>query len=546
MEVYKKFNRLKNKQKLYLILLLTVIVHTSYIFNSFSWLDHGDIESGRTIIEISQFYKAFITTFGGTNFFRPLITLFNSIDHWLYEDLSFGYHVTNITLHLCVTWISFHFLKIYFNLGQKQSLLGSLIVGIHPLSWLPVGAISYRSELLATFFTLSSLVYYIKLEEKNLKTWLLFFVLTSLAFFSKETSLFWIPLLILLWEVQRGELKISRTKNFLSFAIRKLALLMTPLSVYLFLRIVSVGVIWSNDSRKLNLSQWIGTRIVSIAKQIIWLFSPFKPGLSDATRIYSITDAAPFSIFILSVVLLLLVRKRFSEKKVSPRIYKVLGFFVIALFPALNILPLPRFTSPHYSYFAVVGVGGLITFFHLESRFNRSILVIWLIIAAFTTFRSGFLFKDDKTLFSYETAIDNHFLEGHYYLGNYYLRKSEYAKAEYEYEAILNSSSDYIGYFDIPSFYVNYAAVRLAYGNYQKAKEMLYKSIEAGYEDIGVYYNLALVEREEGNYAEVVELLAPYKDQWKRPEPLLLLAEAYLKQGKEEEARQIGNILEGF
>jgi hypothetical protein len=138
------------QKKLFYLLVLVIIffIHVSYISNGFVWLDHGDIESGRAILPLSDLPHALFSRFGETGFYRPLVTITESIDAAVYGDWAPGFHLTNIFLHLIVVALVPLFLGAFFSLTFFELLFAMLLVGVHPYGWLPVGAISYRPELL--------------------------------------------------------------------------------------------------------------------------------------------------------------------------------------------------------------------------------------------------------------------------------------------------------------------------------------------------------------------------------------------------------------
>jgi len=130
-------------------MIITFLVHASYTAGGFVWLDHGDIETGRSIAGLSEAAGLFIKGFGSTGFYRPIVSLVNSSDKWLYGNRPWGWHLTNVILHTMVTGAVYFFCRSFFRVNKKIATTAALIFGVHTLSWLPAGAISYRPELLA-------------------------------------------------------------------------------------------------------------------------------------------------------------------------------------------------------------------------------------------------------------------------------------------------------------------------------------------------------------------------------------------------------------
>ncbi|MFQ5632442.1 MAG: hypothetical protein ACE5I1_27040, partial [bacterium] len=119
---------------------MTLLTHASYINNGFAWLDNGDIVQSRAILSMTELLKAFTQPFGETGFYRPLVTIFHSLDFAIYGDWAPGFHLTNVLLHCAAAACAVLFVMAFFSIPIRKSMFAALIFAIHPLSWLPVGA----------------------------------------------------------------------------------------------------------------------------------------------------------------------------------------------------------------------------------------------------------------------------------------------------------------------------------------------------------------------------------------------------------------------
>ena len=353
-----------------LILFVVVLVsHASYILNGFTWLDHGDIENRQAIAELSDFKKIFFSPFGETNFYRPIVTIFHSIDSTIYGTWAPGFHITNILLHVLGSIFAYLFIRKFFELTQTESLIAAIIFGIHPLSWLPVGAISYRPEILVTLFTLASLVAYFEYHAKHTqKSLLLFYLSALLALLSKETALFLIPALIILYHYKNST-------NKKAFSRKTLLTLLTLISLYGTLHAIAIPKLWSIKSPQWNLSESIGTRILALEYRLTEIPSPITPALADTIVKTPIADWRVFATITAVIALLLFT----FSKKTNASERKAVLFIFITLLPALNIIPLPRLSSPHYGYFPAIGIGVLFTLLLRRHYFFRFIIGAWII-----------------------------------------------------------------------------------------------------------------------------------------------------------------------
>ncbi len=144
--------------------------------------------------------------------YRPIRTLTFAVDYFFWEDNPFGYHLTNLFLHmlnvLVIYMLLSHLLIAAKGAGNMDRgwrrgvpFLAALLFAAHPVHTESVNFIKNRAELLAGLFFLLSLSLFIKtaLGEKKTKAvlWgsfsMMFF---GLALLCKETALALPPILI--------------------------------------------------------------------------------------------------------------------------------------------------------------------------------------------------------------------------------------------------------------------------------------------------------------------------------------------------------------
>lgn len=537
------------------VVISVFLVHTSSLDNDFVWLDHGDIEEQRAIYPLDRLRFAFVEPFGETGFYRPMVSVAHSIDAAVYGLSPFGFHATNLLLFVATVLAAVCFARYFFLLTTGEAAIAALIFGLHPLSALPAGAISYRPELFAALFTFLAVSMHIRTRSGPVRivnriiTWVLIFC----ALFSKESALFWVPALILVWELSRWRSQADDGTEGVHSAAQQSVARWRParllfigecaaIAIYLYLRQIAVPEVWHATGSFLDWSQALGTRLSALGMRLVELISPLAPSLSDATRLQPLLSPACVLTVTAIVVLGYLVYRARSDV----RIVRLGWFFAIALAPALNLIPLPRFSSPHYGYLASLAVGVLAVVVWQRLQAMRPALrimsvaagVLWLLIAGFNTFRFGFRFENDRTLFAPEVAADPHFLEGHAYLGQYWMEQQQWLQAKEALEAALREPLGIIAYVDRGSAQVNLAGVMIRLGDLSRADSLLHAMsgrVSPG-DQLFVDYYMALIALQQGNFSRVIELLVPYQDSWQRGEPLLLLAKALQHLNRTEEA----------
>lgn len=551
------------------VLGITLAAHASYIGNGFVWLDHIDIEAGKALVALSQWWTAFAVRYAETGFYRPLVTLLHSADHALYGNWAPGFHLTNLLLHAAVTAMAVLVFRDLLSrrpdarLSAGEQLAFGLVVGLHPLTWLPAGAISYRPELLVTLFVLCTVYAH---QRAVLKRDRRFVVLAAaflfLALCSKESALVWAPGALALWELSRRRIaktqtsagtrrspkrKESSAPNAKGKSLHGPALYLSEAGVlvlYLLLRWQAVPDLWEAGAVSLSLSEALGTRLSVLPNYAIILLSPLKPSLSDATRVVAVDSLLALGgVLLLAFFILTLWRTGLRSGSGFGLIW-----IALALAPALNIVPLPRFTSPHYAYFALPGLAALVI---LASRALKArqpalhraaaaVYGLWLAVAGLSTMAAGTHFQSDLTLFQPEVRADANFLEGQYYLGDYFVQQGELEQAERAYRAALANPANVIAYVDQTAAAMNLAGLLLQQNRLAEAEEILQRAAAHAEprRQPEVAYNRALVASRQKNDGAVVTLLAERPYVWQRPEPLLLLANSLRNLGRMQEALQ--------
>jgi hypothetical protein len=526
------------------VLLVIFLLHLSYLPNGFVWVDHVDIEQGRLLFPLEHITDVFFYRFGDTGYYRPLVSFVTSIDFALYKTFTPGYHLTNVLLHLAVSGVVPLFLSVFVGLTLPEMLLAAFIMGIHPLAVLPAGVLSYRAELLYTLFTLLTVFFH----GRARKSGNLFFAFAAvvsfyLALISKETAIVIIPLIIIFWELlqRKKEKKSTHTRHI--FDVWPLLFSeILALGIYLLFRFRAVPEIWKAASVDLPFSDAIGTRMEVFVRMLSHFITPLRVSISDAVPIVGVLSF--FTVFILVLLILFIMYLRTNSIR-SPLVIMLI-LFLITLTPVLNIVSLSRFGSPHYGYLPLAVFSGIVLLF-LRWGLNRSFIIkksilialcVWLFVMAWTTFWTGFQFKNDQTLFEPEVQRDPHFLEGYFYLGNWYLTHTHLKEAEDAYIKAQKTDPKILAYQEQRSILINLASVYMAKNNLHKADEILTQAeYLPGDENVqALYHNRMILLHMKHDYKSVYALSQDSRAFPYTPTIYLILADSLHNLGRDKEA----------
>lgn len=151
------------------ILLLTLLtVFTAYspaLSGNFVWDDRNLIERPASIHQIQPLTSYFKQTFWNTedhqrqnrSFYRPLVTLSYAVEWQIWDGKPFGFHLTNIFIHLFNCILVF-FLALKWEAKPRAALVGMGVFGLLPRLSESVAWISGRTDTMAAFFTFGSLL----------------------------------------------------------------------------------------------------------------------------------------------------------------------------------------------------------------------------------------------------------------------------------------------------------------------------------------------------------------------------------------------------
>lgn len=481
------------------VALVLFIVHITYIPNLFTWLDHTDIEKGRAL---KTGWQIITTRFSDTSFYRPMVTFAHLVDFKLYGLWAPGYHITNILLHISAAFAATVALSVFLPLSIAEQVIVALFIGIHPIGWLPAGQISYRPELLLSLFCSLTIICYRRARQNNsVFHSIIAAILFLCALWSKETALIMLPLSLAVWETCINLLQWKKQTYI------PIATCVTSLAVYLLIRLRAVPEVWSQSSHHLSLSNAIGTRLVSLGHLLIELISPFIPRLSDATMIYKITSmqAIICGLFLFGLIAIV-IKWRNSHVSV------LLILLGISLLPTLNLLALPRFTSPHYAYLALLPMAGLIILARRQKTMYKlitAVLVLWIAIAGYSTVNAGTSFYNDETLFKPQVERDSRFAEGYFYLGYFYQQQNQPDLASTSYQKALQKNNNYIVYVDRSAALINLAGVKYSQKQFSQSQLILQQAYRESpeYRRPAILYNRAVIYYAQKDYQSIVKLL---------------------------------------
>jgi hypothetical protein len=282
-------------------------------------------------------------------FYRPIITLANFVNFHLYGKITFGYHLVNLGFHTLNVILLYLLIFILFK-SELLSLFTALFFAVHPIHTNSVVWISGRTDLIACFFVLLSVIFFIKRKDHTGALRVLLFAGSILGYlfslFSKEIALA-LPLFLFIWDyiTEENSLK-KKILPYIPFVIVAIA--------YIILRVSVFGNLGTGKSyTSANLFQRFLTifpiYFYYLKKFILPVYLNFSPRVLTITSIFSLKFWGALIFF--AVVLALGLSLRKIAKEVSFGIFWILAILV----PVLNLVPLYASVKEWWAYVPSIG-----------------------------------------------------------------------------------------------------------------------------------------------------------------------------------------------
>ncbi len=324
----------------------------------------------------------------------PLTAVSYAIDHALFGmDPSF-FHLHNVILHGLNVLLAFLLVLMISQWSLAAATITALLFAIHPLHVESVAWVAERKDVLSTFFSLVSMVFYWKfLEKRNTGLFVLSFLCVVLGLFAKFMAVS-VPAVLVLMELQRRE------------DPRKTALRMIPFAalagVFTYIHLTL------HNSATAQLPWSLQRGIDSLAFYLAKTFYPV--GLSVFYE-QNVVHVLWWQYLIGGVILLALAVAAWKFKQVRAKILFGGAFFLLSIFPVLQIIPFGNLFSfgDRFMYLPSVGLfyalsALAIALIERRPRLQRQALIfLWSLGAVFLAVQSyerTSVWQDSKALWT--------------------------------------------------------------------------------------------------------------------------------------------------
>ena len=384
----------------FLLLAVTLIAYWPSLHGGLVWDDIAHVT--RPELQSLRGLERIWFEFGATQQYYPLLHSAFWIEHRLWGDNVFGYHVLNVALHAIAALL---FALILSELSVNGAWIGAFIFALHPVGVESAAWISEQKNTLSVVFYLLAMLLYLRHDERTREGGLRFTpaYFISLACFvaailSKSvTATLPAALLVILWW-KRGKLSWNRDVLPLVpwFVIGIGGGLVTAWMERRFLGAAGNDFSFSAVQRSL------------IAGRAVWFYLSkllWPSGLMFIYPRWNVEGSVWWQyLFPAGVIVLVVAAWLVRSKSRAP--LAALLFFVGSLFPALgfvNVYPfIFSFVADHFQYLASLGIIALAAAF-CRGRVRTAFAIVVVGVLGTLTRLDCLKYRDAETL--YRTTI---------------------------------------------------------------------------------------------------------------------------------------------
>ncbi len=460
------------------------IIYANSLSNQFVFDDDSVVLGDQTITQLSNIPKFFTGELGFHkvigSYYRPIVSTTYAIDYYLWKHDPYGYHLTNVIMHV-INSVLFCVLLL-FMFRREQSvfksyavLIAGLIFAVHPIHTEVVAWVSGRTDGIACTFFFAAFIFYFKYsDELKGKYFFLTLFMYFLALLSKEMAIS-LPVIIILYDlvINRADFKAILNKRKWMYAS-----LIVLSFLFMLLRWYALRNVVPRESYMYFYGMDLPTVIYTML-QTVPLY--FRLSVVPYGMLYHYGGYLPYIntlldfrvIFALVFIAVMLSLAVFFIKR-SPYIsYSILLFFV-TLIPVMNIVPTMNFMADRFLYIPSMFLSIIAAFaaYHYYSRRNKNVIVLAALVVlvgfGFMTVKRNADWKTNDILFM--SAEGKPGTVAYVNIGNIYANRQGFDTAEVYYRKALDLRSENLlannnlgkimmikSQYDSASFYINRA-----------------------------------------------------------------------------------------
>ncbi len=417
--------------------------------------------------------------------YRPLLILSFYLDYKIWRLDTLGFHLTNILFHLANSILVYYLLLSIFN-NKPVSQIASLLFLVHPIHTSAVSFISGRADLLAGFFMLWGMIFFLKFSRLDSRAYYWASLLCAiLALLSRENAFFLFFFLALILFAEKAKPKYYLC--LIPFMLLDMFYLMLKSAGYQGPVTTVATAVKYFDS--LSLSARIINFFNIIPRYLLLLIFPLDLHPNRTTPLIKNLIDFRVCLPVIFILFIIAIAIRFRKEKLI--LFSIAWFFV-GMLPILIYLDMSNisgraFMREHFLYLPSIGFFAICAYiFSRLHKLGRILLCCFAIFYGSLTVINNTYWKNEIVLYNniLRNAPENNHLRLN--LINAYLTKGLNANALEEIRVFA------VHYPDSPHLYYAWGNYYFATGNLKEAIKNYKAALEKDKKFFFAYYYLSL------------------------------------------------------
>jgi hypothetical protein len=358
------------KKSFFLILIIGVLTAAAFspsLTNDFADLDDSAyVMNNKDITDFSVHNMKAVFTKGYVGHYCPATMISYAVDYHFFKLKPFGYHLTNLILHILVTFMVFYFI---FLVSKRYyiAFIAGLFFGVHPLHVESVAWIAERKDVLCAFFYMVTLILYSFYLEKRKKRFMALCLMSAVLALLAKPMAVTIPVVFFVMDFYH------RRINFFS-VLEKVPFFALSIAAGL----VNIHFQTQAGAIKVFAKGWEAVYFLTMAP-LFYLYKLIWPlHLSAMYGYYNVPKERFFLIPVFGGILIMMFAAVVFSLKYSRKIFFGCSISFIMLLPVLKIIPVGDiYAADRYMYLPSIGllyIAGIF-FNFLVNRYNKKTMV---------------------------------------------------------------------------------------------------------------------------------------------------------------------------
>jgi Flp pilus assembly protein TadD len=356
-----------------------------------------------------------------SSYYRPFQGLTYLVDYQLWGLAPAGFHLTATALHATTAVLLYRLGAVLFG-DARAALAGALLFAVHPVHTEAVTYLAGRSDPLSALALLAALLAHVRGRT------LLATAAFAAALLAREAAVGLVPLLVVV------DLAVGRRPS-----ARRLLPYVAILAVYLAVRVAVVGATpVPVPADAIPLWRRALTMLPVVADYLRLLVVP--TGLHMERLVPAATSPLEPRVLASAALLIALVAAAIALRRRAWPVAFAAGWFLVALLPVANLVPLATFMAEHWLYvpsmgpFLAAGYGLSRLATPIGTRGATAIGAALVLVYGGLTIRRNHDWGDARTLFESTVRLSPGSTRAHANLGLAYEEAGERDRARVEYE----------------------------------------------------------------------------------------------------------------